>query len=264
MKLNKLGQNDYALITGASAGIGRAFAEKLASLGLNIILVARREKILNDLRISLEKQYGIHVDVIMADLTQKDGIIAVKQKIMETNSLALLINAAGFGTLGKFNHLDEKKMEALHTIHTTTPLILTHAALQILLKREQGAIINISSMEIFRPPKIGIVYSASKQYISTLTLGIRRQLRNMGASNIQMHVVYPGYTRTEFHHVGDYIGKRPFKKPKFLWTTPDQVVSATLKAVEKNKGKIIPGWINKMIRFIFGIPGVWWILKIFG
>lgn len=80
MKLNKLGQNDYALITGASAGIGRAFAEKLASLGLNIILVARREKILNDLRISLEKQYGIHVDVIMADLTQKDGIIAVKQK----------------------------------------------------------------------------------------------------------------------------------------------------------------------------------------
>ena len=164
---------NITLITGASSGIGAAFARALAGPGCRLVLVARRSDRLQALASELEQQ-GAQVDTLPADLASEQGIQAVAQKIASEPHLDLLINNAGFGIHGPFAGEPVEIQATMLRVHDEAPLRLTHTALQGMLARKHGAIINVSSVAGHKVTPAGAVYAATKHAVRALSAGLRR------------------------------------------------------------------------------------------
>jgi short-subunit dehydrogenase len=165
-----------ALITGASAGIGKAFAERLASDGYDLTVVARRRDRLDTVAADLQSRYGVQVGVLAADLTQPDDVRALEQEIATDNALTLLVNNAGFGGFGAFLELTLDRIDALIQLHIATLTRLTRAALPAMIARGTGAIINVASCLAFSggmpaasPLPKRAVYTGTKAYVVAFT-----------------------------------------------------------------------------------------------
>jgi len=240
-----------AIITGATSGIGKEFSLQLAQMGFNLLLLARREELLVQWAAELKNRYNIVVAVKAVDLAD---IGQVKRLLVEVGSMediTVLVNAAGFGTLGKFTNLEFPKVEQMNTLHVMAPVFLTHAILPGMIQRHQGLVVNISSVEVWRQAKIGILYTAAKEYIRVFSTTLNKQVKPSG---VLIQTVCPGYTRTNFHKVGDYAQKKEFRRPSFMWMTPTQVVSGSLKAAERKRALYVPGFFNKLVKFIYSFP----------
>ena len=237
-----------AFITGASAGIGASYAKALAKIGFNLVLVARRRDRLQALASQLESDYSIVCEVIPADLSDSGEIEKVANHIRQLDNLDIVINNAGFATIGYFADIPiEKSMRMLHT-HMTATMQFTHAALAGMLKRKRGAIINLSSMGAFVLTPGNVLYDATKSFLVTFSENLWLEVRDKG---IKIQAVCPGFTRTEFHEVGDFKNFDKSTIPDSLWMLPDEVVSLSLKALEKSRGVVfIPGWKNRLSKWI--------------
>lgn len=229
-------ERPVALITGASAGIGETFARKLAARGYDLILVARREDRLQSLARELP------ASIIAADLTQEDGLAAVEQAIRENARLELLVNNAGFGTLGRFWQASLAGQEQMHKLHIMAMMRLTHAALGAMVPRDRGGIINVSSVAAFGQTEGNVSYCATKAWANAFTQGLDIELHGFG-SRVKVQALCPGFTMSEFH---DVLGVDRKNIPDFLWMQADTVVEASLRGLDRGEVIVVPGAVYKI------------------
>lgn len=236
------------LITGASSGIGASYAKQLAEKGFDLILLARRKERLQSLADKLQTDYSIRCEIIPADLSSSEEINKVVNYIHQADNLDILINNAGFATVGCFADTPlEKSMRMFH-LHMTASMQLSHAALQVMLKRKRGAIINVSSMGAFMLTPGNVLYDATKSFLVTFSENLALETSDKG---IKIQALCPGFTRTEFHEVGDFKNFDRSVIPNSLWMMPDAVVSLSLEALEKDKDVVfIPGWKKRLIKWL--------------
>ena len=229
-----------ALVTGASAGIGRAFAAGLAARGHDLVLVARDERRLDSLAADLGAAHGIAVEVLAADLLAGNGLAAVEARLTDADRpVDLLVNNAGFGTYGRFAELDvDHEVEEVE-LNVVALLRLTHAALGAMERRGEGAILNVASLAAYQPNPVSATYGATKAFVHSFTHAVREEARGTG---VTVMLVCPGYTHTEFH---DRAGLGPTDVPEFVWQSPETVVTAALRDLDRGRAVSIPGALNR-------------------
>jgi len=246
--LEEWGDAGQAFITGASSGIGASFAQALAQRGFDLVLLARRRDRLQALAERLEADCSVACEIISADLSVPEEIEKVADYIRRLDNLDILVNNAGFATVGYFADIPiEKSIRMFHT-HMTAAVRFTHAALQGMLRRERGTIINVSSMGAFMLTAGNALYDATKSFLATFSENLWLEVRDQG---IKIQALCPGFTRTEFHEVGDLVGFDKSTVPDSMWMTPDEVVSLSLAALDKGKDVVfVPGFKNRLARWL--------------
>jgi short-subunit dehydrogenase len=227
----------WALVTGATAGIGESFTRLLAAEGFNLVLVARDEVRLNERAAGLKEKFGAESIVIVADLATEDGCSKV-EKYIEDHEIEVLINNAGFGINKAFTMSDLAKEEEVLKVLVRTPMRLMHIALPRMKERNSGVVINVSSVASFIA---GGAYSASKSYLTVLSESLHTEL---SPTNIKVSALCPGFTRTEFHQRGRM---KMSALPEFMWLNSDVLVSKAWKDALAGKPISIPGWQYKLL-----------------
>ncbi len=229
-----------ALVTGASSGIGTAFAERLARERYDLVIVARSRQRLDGLAERLRTEHDGGVEVLPADLTHA-AELRVVEKVVEDADLDLLVNNAGFGTAGTFAQLAVAKEEEEIRLNVIALMRLTRAALPGMIKRRRGAVINVSSMAGFQAAPYNATYAATKAFVNTFTEALHEELRGTG---IYVQALCPGFTRTEFQARA---GVDVSDLPSFAWMTPQAVVDASLSAWRRGDLICIPGIGNRAL-----------------
>ncbi|KUJ51406.1 SDR family oxidoreductase [Streptomyces sp. NPDC093228] len=221
-----------ALITGATAGIGAAFARRLAADGHDLVLVARDTKRLREHATELHDRHGIEAEVLTADLATDEGIEAVAARLSELkNPVDLLVNNAGFGNKG--HYLDVPMADELRMlkVHCEAVLRLTSAAAESMRTRGRGGIVNVASVAAFVPRG---TYGASKAWVVQFTQGAARELAGSG---VRLMVLCPGFVRTEFH---DRAGMGTETIPGWMWLDADKLVATALADLARGRTVSIP------------------------
>jgi short-subunit dehydrogenase len=234
--MNTSSNRQRALITGATSGIGAAFAKNLAQKGFDLILHGRREKTLAELGKTLE-EYGIAVDIILAEFSRTEELQKVEEYILSLDRLDMLVNNAGYWTPGTFWEKSPDSLEAMIQVHVIAPVRFIRAALPRMLERNKGDIINVSSMGAYFNMITVENYGATKAYLVSLTESLHVALMGTG---LRCQVLAPGFTVTEFH---SRLGA-DFSKAQQKWMQPEQVADISLKALEKGQVVCIPGFKN--------------------
>ena len=242
-----------ALITGASSGLGETYARTLANLGFNLILVARRKERMEILAEELSKAHKVDIQVVVADLTIDSEIHRVADLISKTKNLDILVNNAGFGSKGLFHENDFTRQLEMLKVHVEVPIILTRRALESMVPNNRGVIINMSSLGSFIPTRGAVMYVATKTFVRAFSESISQELKN---TNIKIQALCPGFTKTEYHSVGELKDFDKSKIPKGMWMEPEKVVEISLTQIKKGKAVVIPGFINKFSNFLIKVPGI--------
>jgi short-subunit dehydrogenase len=233
--------NTRALVTGASSGIGEAFARALAARGDDLVLVARSRPRLDALAEELRTRCGVDVEVLPADLTQADGVADIEERLRDPASLiGLLVNNAGFGSAGRFAELPIDEEEREIRLNVLALVRLTHAALAAMALRGSGAIVNVSSLAAYQPNPGMATYGATKAFVSSFTQAVHEEAKGRG---VHVMVVCPGFTRTEFQARA---GVDPSDVPGFAWMTAEAVASEALRALEHRRAVCIPGTLYRV------------------
>jgi uncharacterized protein len=228
-----------ALVTGPTAGIGRAFALRLAERGYDVVLVARDEERLRALADELAATYSTAGQVLVADLSDRTGMALVEARLSdESRPVDLLVNNAGFGLKRRFLDNSVEQEQAALDVLVTAVMRLTHAALGPMARRGSGGIINVASVAAFQPRGS---YSAAKAWVTTFGAWASREYAQQG---VRIMTLCPGFTRTEFHARMDV--KRE-AVPRLLWLDVDRVVDDALADWDAGKTLSIPGKRYKVI-----------------
>jgi short-subunit dehydrogenase len=225
------------LITGASSGIGEAFARKLAERGHNLLLVARSEEKLIALCNELGRVKNIHAQYVAMDLSQPDAPARLFEETQERKlEVDLLINNAGFGSLGDFTELDLARELDMIDLNVRSLVDLTYRFLQPMRERKSGAIINVASTAGFQPIPFMATYAATKAFVLSFSEALWEENRPYG---IKVMALCPGSTDTNFFAAA-HIQRPPFRVSQ----TAEDVVDAALRGLKRGKGHIISGWMN--------------------
>jgi uncharacterized protein len=233
-----------ALITGASSGIGEAFANALAGEGMDLILVARSEDRLRSLARQLAEVHSRRVEVVTADLTQAGAADKVRTAAQALKmDVDLLVNNAGFGTVGAFDKQDAARERDEVLLNAAAVVDMTHAFLPAMLERGHGGIINVASLAAFQPLPYMSVYAATKSFVLSFTEGIRGEVRPRG---VKVLCVCPGPVDTPFFEA---TGNQKLRStvPRATMMTVEEVVGASLKAFKAGRGVVVPGVGNKLM-----------------
>jgi uncharacterized protein len=224
-----------ALITGASSGIGKAFAQELASVGMNLVLVARSKNKLEKLKEELTKKYSIQVDAIPIDLTHEKAPLTLYNETQKRElSIDLLINNAGFGSYGEFETLSLERETNQIKLNVLALVRLTHLFLPQMQSRGEGAVVHVASTSAFQPTPYMAVYGATKAFVLSFSEALWAENQKKG---VRILALCPGPTQTDFFHV---VGaEEPAVAKKLL---PNMVVKKALKALEKGKPYVIPSF----------------------
>jgi short-subunit dehydrogenase len=234
-----------ALITGASSGLGAAFARRLASQGYDLILVARRRQRLTSLADELHEQFGVNVEVLVADLADTIDVGKVESRIAELAPLDLLVNNADFGIPAKFAETQLDRHLAMIHVHVLASVRFSRAALPGMLARGRGAMINVSSIGAFMPKPGDVTYCATKAYLNTFSEALQAEV---GGTGVRIQALCPGFTHTEFLDNPEY-EKYQIKTriPEVLWMSAEEVVEKSLDALGQGRVVCVPGLRNWLI-----------------
>lgn len=229
------------LITGASSGIGEAFARRLAAEGHDLFLVARSDAKLQDLCDELSTAHEVKADFFATDLSEPD---ADEQVFKATHRLRvdvdLLINNAGFGSMGDFAKLDIERELQMIRLNVGALVGLTHRYLEPMRRRGRGTILNISSTAGLQPIPFMATYAATKAFVTSFSEAIAEENRPFG---IQIIAICPGSTETPFFERGK-VGREFAAKGV---ETPEQVVETAMSAIGKGRSRVVSGWKNRMV-----------------
>jgi len=232
-----------AAITGASAGLGTLFAHRFAARGYDLLLIARRGDRLEQLGRELGRAHGVAAEPLVADLTLAEDVQRVAGRLAAEPRLALLVNNAGFGVRGPFAAANLEEQVRMHRLHIDCVLRLTHAALDGMVERNAGAIINVSSVAGFVRGAGSAGYGATKSWMNAFTEALHLELRTM-APGVTLQALCPGFTYTEFH---DVAGVDRATIPKWLWLSAERVVDDSLAGLDRRKLYVVPSWRYKLI-----------------
>ncbi|MFA5302381.1 MAG: SDR family NAD(P)-dependent oxidoreductase [Bacteroidales bacterium] len=247
MKDLKSKYGPWALVAGASEGLGEAFAREIASRGLNVYLIARREEKLQELSATIQHDYGVHVKFMKVDLSEPDQIKDFFSQL-DVNAGLVVYNAA-YAPVGSFAGLPAKDPEKIVAVNVCGPVLVAHLALAMMIKRGNGGIVLMSSLAGTQgSPKIA-TYAATKAFNTTFAEGLWKELKPMGIDVLAScagAILTPGYKNTQH------------QKPAPGTLTPEQVASKTLNAIGKGP-VMVPGTINKLARWLMGrvLPRRW-------
>ncbi|MEU1045003.1 SDR family oxidoreductase [Streptomyces sp. NPDC005897] len=221
-----------ALITGSTAGLGAAFARRLAADGHDLVLVARDTKRLREQATELHDRHGIEAEVLTADLSTDAGIDAVAARLGDRRSpVDLLVNNAGFGNKGRFLDVPMADELTMLKVHCEAVLRLTSAAVEAMRERGRGGVVNVASVAAFVPRG---TYGASKAWVVQFTQGVAKDLAGSG---VRLMALAPGFVRTEFH---ERAGMGTDNIPNWMWLDADKVVAAALDDLARGKSLSIP------------------------
>jgi short-subunit dehydrogenase len=230
----------WALVTGATSGIGESFTRLLAENNYNIVLVARDMPRLQERARELEAKFRVETHIIQADLSTDAGCAAVEHYIAN-NQVDVLINNAGFGLNKAFTISSLDAEQQMFDVLVRTPMRLMHVALPLMKQRNKGVIINVSSVAGFIA---GGTYSAAKSYLTVLSESLHTEL---AGTNIKISALCPGFTRTEFHQRGRMSMKG---LPSFMWLDSDKLVAKAWSDALKGEAVSIPGWQYQLLVFV--------------
>ncbi len=236
--------DDYttALVTGASQGIGEAFAWQLAARGQNLVLVARSRDKLQALADELAERHGVSAHVVVTDLAQPN---AARNVLAATEDLGievdLLVNNAGFGLAGPFAELPLDSQANMARLNVNTLVELTRLYLPAMCRRKRGGVINVSSNAGFQPVPNMAVYAASKAFVLSFSQAVAAEVARDG---VRVMALCPGATDTAFWSTAGTWEKRPKRMP-----SPDEVVAAGLRAFERGRWFFVPGSANQVAAF---------------
>ena len=246
----------YALVTGATAGLGAVFARRLAAEGRDLVLVARTTERLEATAADLRTRYAVTVEVITADLGTPDGCDLVAARLTtDERPVDTLINNAGHGLYQPFGKADLDDELRLLDVNVRSVLVLTHAAVRAMTARGHGEIVNISSVAGFLPRGAASTYAAGKAWVTSFTQGIALLLRGTGVS---ITAICPGFTHTEFHASAD---ADMSNTPKFLWLDADMVVAEGLADARAGKVVSIPSRRYRAIVTLVRLLPRTWVAK---
>jgi short-subunit dehydrogenase len=230
----------FAVVTGASSGIGVAYAERMAERGYDLILVARRRDRLEDVAKRIEIKAKRTVEIVIADLADAKDLLRVEALLTEREDIDVLINNAGLGALGPTSKVTADALENLIKINILALTRLTHAVLPGFLRRNCGTIINIASMIAVMPTPSGAGYSGSKAYVLNFTRSLQMELAK---TSIIVQAVLPGPVRTEFFEASG-LTTAPF--PDELFMSPQELVDTALQALDRRELVCFPSLENEM------------------
>jgi len=222
----------WAIVTGATAGIGESFTRVLAQEGFSIVLVARDLERMKERALYLQSEFKVQTEVIQADLATDAGCAKVEKFIAE-NQMEVLVNNAGFGINKAFSMSALESEQQLLDVLVRTPMRLMHIVIPQMKARNSGSIINVSSVAGWIA---GGTYSASKSYLTVLSESIHTEMQG---TNVKISALCPGFTRTEFHERGRM---RMKGLPEFMWLSSDRVASEAWKDNQNGKVLSVPGW----------------------
>jgi short-subunit dehydrogenase len=233
---------NYALITGASSGIGECFARALAARDRNLVLVARSEDKLEALAAELRRRHSVEVEPVAMDMSGATGegpSTRLAPLLSERRlGIDLLVNNAGFGARGEFWKLPLARQSEMLRLNIQALVELTHLLLPAMVAQRRGGIINVSSTAGFQPVPYTTIYAATKAFVTSFSLGLAEELRPYG---VRVVTLCPGGTATNFFAASGYA------HPKWLGPlqSPEEVVEAGLKALERGGGLVLPRLANK-------------------
>jgi short-subunit dehydrogenase len=244
-------QSGWALVTGASSGIGAEFARQIAAQGRPVTLLARRRDRLESLATELRNRYNVQAEAFPADLSRPDEVGRVAAHIAAAPGLDLLVNNAGFGTTERFDKSDLTRQMEMLQVHLGATVHLSHAALQGMVQRRRGAIINVASVAAFIDWAGAVNYGSTKAYLVAFSRSLDAELHRKG---VRVQALCPGFTGTEFHDTPDLVRFDRSKVPGLMWSRVEDVVSESLRAIPHGPSLVIPGWPNKMIALFARSP----------
>jgi len=228
-----------ALITGPTAGIGLAFAEQLAARGQDLVLVARDRARLEDLAARLSDSHDVDVEVLVADLADREQMAAVEARVADPQRpVSLLVNNAGFGHKHPFTENSVEDEQEMLDVLVTAVMRLSHAAIGPMLQRGEGAIVNVSSVAAFLPRG---TYSAAKAYVVSFSEWLDLTYRDRGVRGMAL---CPGFVRTEFHA---RMGVGRDSAPGWMWLDAERLVREALVDLERGKAISIPSKRYKLL-----------------
>lgn len=231
-----------ALVTGASSGLGEEYCWQLAAAGHNIVLVARSEDKLRESASKISAAMGVHTEVIVADLSTQEGRDKVVERIWaKKRPIGLLVNNAGYGLGVRFRENGLENEVAALEVMVRAVMELTHAALNAMFERGQGAVLNVSS--VASDTGMG-TYSAHKAWVKAFSEGVAEEMRGTG---VTVTAVMPGMVNTPFH---DRVETVPDKVPSISWITEEQVVEESLAAVRRGQVLVTPSVRYKLTSFV--------------
>ncbi|MDA1017002.1 MAG: SDR family oxidoreductase [Planctomycetota bacterium] len=234
----------WALITGASSGIGAEFARRFAALGMHLVLTARREQPMRELAEQLHTQHGTKCEIVPCDLSESQGAAKLEQAVSAKGlTIELLVNNAGFGIVGEAQQTDREHVMRMLQVNMASLTDLTYRYLPGMMERGHGAVINVSSVAAFQPVAYMGAYAATKSYVLHFTEALWAEARDHGVTVL---AVCPGTTRTDFFEsagVGGWLKKRRSQ-------SSEQVVKNTLKALEKKRQYVVSGWKNYILSLL--------------
>ncbi|MBI3860666.1 MAG: SDR family oxidoreductase [Planctomycetia bacterium] len=236
--------DQWALITGASSGIGAEFARQLAARGMHLVLTARREQLLTQLAAELHQAHGTKTEILVADLSVPVEPPCLLQEIENRGiTIELLVNNAGFGYVSPLETIDVEHVQNMIRLNVSALTDLTLRVLPKMVERGHGGIINVSSIAAFQPVGYMGPYSASKSYVLHFSEALWGEVRDRG---VTVTAVCPGSTRTDFFRISGV--------PAFLDKHSAQdvkpVVRAALKAFEKRRQYVVSGWKNYILSLL--------------
>ncbi|WP_327110706.1 SDR family NAD(P)-dependent oxidoreductase [Nocardia sp. NBC_01730] len=233
-----------AVITGPTSGIGQGYATRLASLGYDLVLVARDEPRLEALATDLEQRFATRSQVLVADLAREPDRERVAARLGE--GVEFLVNNAGFAHSGEFWTLSAEQLQAQLDVNVASVVQFTRAALPSMITAAKGSIVNVGSVAGLIPGR-GSTYSASKAYVVSFTEGLAGGLAGTG---VRVQALCPGFVHTEFH---ERAGIEMSSLPKALWLSVDQVVAGSLTDLEKGRVLSVPGMQYKALTTVAGM-----------
>jgi short-subunit dehydrogenase len=229
------------LITGASSGIGAAFARKFAALGRNVFLVARSEDKLITICNELGRMSGIRAQYLALDLTEEDAPARLFEEIQKRDlEIDMLINNAGFGSMGYFDKLDRERELEMIDLNVRSLVDMTYRFLKPMRERKQGTIINVASTAGFQAVPFMTTYAATKAFVLSFSEALSEENRPHG---VHVMALCPGVTQTNFFAAARMEQPPPMR----IAETPEEVVETALRGLKRHKSAIVSGWTNKLL-----------------
>jgi short-subunit dehydrogenase len=236
-------------ITGASSGIGAAFARHYAAAGYDLILTGRRREKLEAVAAECRARGAASVEIILAELSDRDALINLS-RTLAGRDIGILVNNAGYGHDKSFLDDTVESQVAMLTVHAEATVRLTHAVLPLMRRRGSGDIITVSSVAAVLPTPGGELYAGTKAFLNAFSESLHLETGHQG---IRVQTLCPGFTHTDFHERIGIPRERQTSRFPRLWMEPDEIVRSSLRALDRGQVVCVPGLLYKLIFLAAGI-----------